>query len=133
MTGREKFIAEIPLREGAHAIYIERPTIAYVRVSEIRAFEDHMEAHVAVVPTPGMNECDLTQWKVGAAWEGLSNIDGLWHVRYVAFTVYFGQAEVQIGLDLAARAASEGRQVTLSEMRQPLERSFNKRVIGFGS
>ena len=71
MTGRKNFIAEIPLREGAAAIYIEWPTIAYVRVTEIRAFEDRMEAQVTVIPTPGMIEGDVSSFKISAIWDVL--------------------------------------------------------------
>jgi predicted transcriptional regulator len=120
------FLAEMPLREGAPAIYIERPLIAYVRVSEIRGFEDHMEALVTVVPTPGMNEDCSSQFKIRAAWDWLSNTHDMWHVHYVAFSVYFGEEAVRIGLELAARAAERGFPVTLSEMRTALEESRRK-------
>ena len=126
MTAPETFLAEMPLREGANAIYIERPMIAYVRVSEIRGFDEHMEALVTVVPTPAMNEDCSSQFKIRAAWDWLSNTHDMWHVHYVAFSVYFGQEEVRIGLELAARAAERGSPVTLQAMRAALEESRHK-------
>ena len=126
MTAPETFLAEMPLREGANAIYIERPMIAYVRVSEIRGFDDHMEALVTVVPTPGMNDDCSSPFKIRAAWDSFSNTYSMWHVHYVAFSVYFGQEEVRIGLELAARAAERGSLVTLREMRTALEESSRK-------
>ena len=127
VLNREKFIAEMPLREGANAIYIERPLIVYVRVSEIRCFDDHMEARITIVPTSGMNQVGRPSFKVGGAWQGFSNIHDKWHVQYVAWSLYFGKEEVRIGLELAARAAERGSVVTLREMRTPLEDCHSRR------
>jgi len=130
MTGRENSIAEIPLREGAAAIYIERPTIVYVRVTGICAFGDSMEAQVTVIPSPGMIEGDVSSFKISAIWDVLSNVRGQWHAPSVARSAYFDQEDVRTGLEIAARAAEQGRPVTLQEMRRALEDNIYKRMFG---
>ena len=127
MLNREKFIAEMPLREGANAIYIERPLIVYVRVSEIRCLEDRMEAQITVVHTPGMNEDCKPSFKISAVRDWFSNSYSQWHARHVSWTVYFGNEDLRIGLALAARAAEQGSVVILPEMRYALENSPNRR------
>ena len=127
MRYRDRFIAEMFLREGATAIYIEKPIIAYVRVSEVCCFDDHMQARITAIPTPGMIQGSLSSCTISAAWDNLSHIDGTWHVPFVSWTAYFGAEEIQIGLQLAAQAAERGTVVTLREMRTALEKCQSDR------
>ena len=52
MKDPQKFQKELPLREGANAIYMEPDFIAYVRVSNVRADDWGINA-LTVLPTPG--------------------------------------------------------------------------------
>ena len=118
----ERFLDELPQREGAQAIYIERPVIALVRVTEVSCNDDEIRAHMEVVPTPGMNECDAKSSEISARWDIFSNFDDQWHASYVSWTVYFGADRLQAGRALAAQAAAGGTTVTLRDMRQTLDK-----------
>lgn len=122
MKDLQKFHQELPLREGANAIYIERPRIAYVRVSDVRGDDEGIEAFIAVLPTPGMSDEGEPSFKISAAWEIFSNFYDHWHAIFVSWSVYFGAEEVKVGLELAARAAARGSRVELPEMRSALEK-----------
>jgi hypothetical protein len=122
MKDLKKFRDELPLREGAHAIYIEPPGIAYVRVSDVQADENYVSAVITIVPTPGMQADGENSYEIGAAWDIFSNWYDHWHASYVNWSVYFGADEIKAGLELAARAAEKDSCVKLREMRSALEK-----------
>ncbi len=121
MKNLKLFLEEMPLREGANAIYFEPPFIAYVRVSDVHADDEGIRASVNLIPTPGMPDEGDPTFKIGAAWDVFSNSFGMWHAIYVNWSVYFGAEEVQAGLELAASAAAAGSKVELRPMRTALE------------
>ena len=112
---------EVPLREGANAIYVEPRFIAYVRVSDIQVDDWGVKALITVVPTRGMQDEGKPSYNISAAWTVFSNSYDHWHAIYVNWSVYFGVEEVKAGLELAARAAALGSRVELREMRSALE------------
>ena len=116
------FLDELPRREGAHAIYIEPPIIARVRVTGVRGDDFGVGAYIELVHTPGMREEDLTSGEIEASWEIFANSGDHWHAIYVNWSVYFGADQVQTGLELAAQAAAKGSTVELRDMRQALEK-----------
>jgi hypothetical protein len=122
MKDIQRFNKELPLRQGANGIYIEPPTIAYVRVSNVRMRNEGIEAFMTVVPTQGMRDEGEPSFKIVAAWDIFSNSYDHWHAIYVNWSVYFGAEEVKEGLDVAARAAAKGSRVELREMRSTLEK-----------
>lgn len=121
MKDLDQFLEEMPRREGANAIYIERPLIAYVRVSDVRGDDEKMSAVITVIPTAGMCDDGTQCFKIGAVWNGFSNFFELWRASYVNWSVYFGTEEIEAGLQLAATAAASGTKVELRSMRTALE------------
>lgn len=122
MKDLSKFLDELPSREGAHAIYIERPMVALVRVTEVHGDDFGVGAHIDLVHTPGMREGDSASWKISACWDFFSNSHDHWHAHYVSWTLYFGADHLQTGLELAAQAAAKGLTVELRDMRQALDK-----------
>jgi hypothetical protein len=122
MKDLSRFLDELPRREGAHAIYIERPTIAVVLVTGVHGDGHGVRAHIELVHTPGMCESRSRSWDIGASWEVFSNSRDHWHAIYVSWSLYFGADHLQTGLELAAQAATAGTTVELRDMRQALEK-----------
>ena len=67
MKDPQKFQEELPLREGANAIYVEPDFIAYVRVCDVRADDWGINALITVLPTPGMRDEGEPSYEIGAA------------------------------------------------------------------
>jgi hypothetical protein len=122
MKDLSRFLDELPRREGAHAIYIERPMIALVLVTGVHGDEHGVRAHIELVSTPGMCEDGSGPWQIGASWEIFSNSRDHWHAIYVSWSLYFGADHLQTGLELASQAAAKGTTVELRDMRQALEK-----------
>ena len=121
MKDLSKFLDELPSREGAHAIYIEPPTIALVLVTGVHGDDNGVRAHVEFVHTPGMCEEDSASGDISAIWDTFSNSEDHWHAIYVNWSLYFGADHLQTGLELAAQAAAKRAPVQLRDMRQALE------------
>ena len=122
MKNLSKFLDELPSREGAHAIYIEPPTIALVLVTGVHGDDNRVRAHVEFVHTLGMCEEDSASGDIGAVWGIFSNSEDHWHAIYVNWSLYFGADHLQTGLELAAQAAANGTTVKLRDTRQALEK-----------
>jgi hypothetical protein len=116
-----RFLEELPSREGAHAIYIEPPTIAHVRVSNVQGDENGIRAMIDVIPKDGMINDGQPSFEIFARWDTLSNTCDHWHAIYVNWSVYFKPEQVKKGLELAAKAAAERSQVQLRDMRAAME------------
>jgi hypothetical protein len=116
-----KFLAELPNREGAYAIFIEPPIIAYIRVSNVHGDDWGARARIDVVPAPGMKDPESLTYEIGSGWDIFSNGNDHWHAIYVNWSLYFKPSQVKAGLELAAQAAAQGRQVELREMRTAME------------
>lgn len=122
MKNLAKFLDQLPSREGAHAIYIEPPIIALVRVTGVHGDDSWVGAHIELVHTPGMREEEAVSGEIGASWDTFSNHNDHWHAIYVNWSLYFGADHLQTGLNLAAEAAAKGAIVELRTMRQALEK-----------
>jgi hypothetical protein len=115
MKDPQKFQQELPLREGAHAIYVERGLIAYVCVCDVRADDRGINALITVPPTSGMRYEGEPSYEIGSAWDIFSNFYDHWHASYVNWSVYFGAEEVKASLDVArvmrrmTRSSTSGR------------------------
>jgi hypothetical protein len=70
---------------------------------------------------PGMADDGVCWFGIGSGWDTLHNSNGRWHAIYVNWSVYFGPEKLQVGLDLAARAAAQGSNVQLRDIRKALQ------------
>jgi hypothetical protein len=101
---RSRFVETIPRREGAHAIYMERPEIMHVRVSNIRHDDSGMSAaidQIAVVLTTDPKHAAPSSWEVSAAWEVLSLGPEHWKAHYVSWSLCFDQEKIKAVLETA--------------------------------
>ena len=121
-----RFVSELPIREGADAIYIEPPIIAYVHVSDIHANDHGIAATINVGPTPGMNGDCVPSFRISSSWETFSSGKGHWHAIYVNWSVYFGSEQVKIGLKIGSQAAAQGFRVQLRQIRTALEEEHRR-------
>lgn len=107
-----RFSQMISSFEGKPAIMRERPDVNRVLVSNVVANAERVQAHITVVPTPGMrsglgrgNKDSNDIW---AAWEIFSFSADEWSARYVSWKIYFDPALIQKVVAIAAEAAERG-------------------------
>ena len=100
---RSGFVEMIPRCEGAEAIYVERPEIMHVRVSNIRQDDSGMSAadQIAVVLTTNPTHAAPSSWEIFASWEVFSLGAEHWSARYVPWSLCFDQEKIKAVLEAA--------------------------------
>jgi hypothetical protein len=87
--------------EGEPAIFIERPSLVYVNVTNVIADDWGVKCTITDLSFPGMHKLLRNPCPIASAWEVLDFSGGVWHARYIPWRVFF---DPQVIKDFLARA-----------------------------
>jgi hypothetical protein len=121
------FKSLIPLSEGAEAVYIEYPTVAFVKVSQVVATEHGVEAFITDLLAPGMRRLNNCPCRIGNQWGGFGFSKGHWSAApYVMWHLSFEAEMVELLREVAAAFERRGLTVSPQVARSILASGFEK-------
>jgi|SRR5271163_2336071 len=106
--------SETESREGALAIFMERPTTACVVVNNISADDWGVNVDITCVPSPGMRrlgEGKMETCHLSSAWQAFSFSDWEWSARYVAWKLLFDPKLIARMRELGIEAAAHAKEI----------------------
>lgn len=108
-----RFKSQIPLFEGAEAVFIESPTVAHVRVSQVKAREHVVEALVTDLHGLGMGRLKNNPCAIGNIWTGFAFSKDHWCAGpYVSWYLSFDVEMIELLKEVAT--ACERHSLTMS-------------------
>ena len=104
--------------EGASAIFMERPTVAQVRVSDITADDWGVRLRITCLPKPGFGRLGrkaVESTVLAAAWEVFSPEPDAWYAHYISWRLLFDPKLIARISAFAERLASAGQQISYEQ------------------
>jgi hypothetical protein len=92
--------------EGVHAIFVERPAIVYVQVSDVLSDDWGVKFTITDSCRPGMHRLSKSACPISAAWQIFSFDDGGWQAHYVPWRVFF---DLEVIRNCVARANEKAK------------------------
>ena len=121
--------------EGVPAIFVERPVIVYVNVSNVISDDWGVKCTITDSCLPGMPRLQRSSCQIAAAWEVLDCSDGDWRARYVPWQMFFDPQVIKECLARADERAKAGkvfewddRQKIFAEYYARVSEELEKRV-----
>ena len=108
---QKEFAALAGSFEGAEAIYVERPLILHVRVTNISFDNFGVKAKATDLLQPGMHRVSQSSFDIFFAWETFAFSKGEWdtpNIPQCRFHLFFGASVVRPAIQLAAEANRTG-------------------------
>jgi len=90
------------MREGAEAIYKEGPFVAHVKLHNVRASKNKMEADVTLLKALAARTPEIPvpeQWKIGT--NSIGGFQEAWSAAYVGWEVFFDAKLIAAVLEFA--------------------------------
>ena len=100
MTPDQTNIKCVLMREGAEAIYKEGPFVAHVKLHNIRASENKMEADVTLLKVFGTRTPETSvpeQWKIGT--NSIGGFQEAWSAAYSGWEIFFDAGLIKAVLE----------------------------------
>jgi hypothetical protein len=94
--------------EGVPAIFVERPALVYVNVTDVIADDWGVKCTITDLSLPGMHKLPRSPCPIASAWEALDCSYGVWHARYIPWRVFFDPQVIQEYLACAKEKAEAG-------------------------
>jgi hypothetical protein len=112
---RARFSNQLSSFEKAEAIYVERPSLLHVRVSEISYDEWGVKATIVDSLLPGMRGISQSQCGIAASWKIFSFSTDFWQANYVPWRLFFDPKVIRGCVELAAQANQKGSMIDWNE------------------
>jgi len=90
------------MREGTEAIYKEGPFVAHVKLHNVRASKNKMDADVTLLKVLGTRTPESPvpeQWKIGA--NSIGGFQEAWSAAYVGWEIFFDAKLISAVLEYA--------------------------------
>jgi hypothetical protein len=94
--------------EGVRAIFVERPDLVYVNVTDVIADDWGVKCTITDLSAPGMHKLRRSPCPIASSWEVLDFSDGVWHARYIPWRVFFDPHVINQFLAQAKEKAEAG-------------------------
>src|SRR5215469_12512550 len=107
----ERFSSIYQSFEGAEAIYVERPLILHVRVTQVSFDGWGAKASITDLLSPGMHHVSRNPFEMSSAWEVFSCSDKYWdtpNIPEFRRQLFFHPIVIGRALELAAEANRNG-------------------------
>jgi hypothetical protein len=75
--------------EGMPAIFVERPVIVHVKVSDVISEDWGVKCAITDLGSPGMHMLQRSPCPIAASWQVFSYSAGNWQAQYVPWSVFF--------------------------------------------
>jgi len=116
---RKEFAALAESFEGAEAIYVERPLVLHVRVTDISFDDWGVKAKATDLLQPGMQKIPQSPFDIFFAWEVFAFNKGEWdtpNIPQCRFRLFFDASVVRPAVKLVAEANRRGSIIDWGEL-----------------
>ncbi len=104
--------------EGAEAIFVERPLVAHVRVTDICHDDWGVRLTITDLLKPGMHRLRNKVCSIAATWQIFSFSAGDWQAHYIPWKLFFDPTVIRGCGELGDAASQSQSMVALDDARQ---------------